>query len=166
MIVVSNTSPLTNLAAIRRFDLLQFLYSEIQIAHAVADELWSGGLGWPGSQEVAAASWIHRHQVQNRHLVRALRSSLDPGESETIALALELEADLVLIDEREGTREARRQGLRVVGVVGMLLEAKAKGLVESVGPELDSLRQQAGFYLGDGLVQEVLQLAGEVGQGG
>ena len=162
MIVVSNTSPLTNLAAIGRFNLLQELYGEIQIAQGVAAELWSGGRGWPGGQEVAAADWVHRHSVENHHLVHALQGSLDFGESETIALALELEADLVLIDERDGAREARRLGLRVVGVVGMLLEAKAKGFIDQVRPELLSLRQQAGFYLGEGLIQEVLQLAGEV----
>ena len=66
MIVVSNTSPLTNLAAIGQFELLQILYSKIEIAQGVWDELNAKNKQWPGRNEVAAAGWIHRHNVQNQ----------------------------------------------------------------------------------------------------
>ncbi|MFQ5613532.1 MAG: hypothetical protein ACE5H9_15515 [Anaerolineae bacterium] len=66
MIVVSNTSPLTSLAAIEQFSLLKRLYSEIHIAEAVWEELNAGGRHWPGRDEVAAAAWIQRHPTQNR----------------------------------------------------------------------------------------------------
>jgi predicted nucleic acid-binding protein len=97
MIVVSNTSPLTNLAAIGQFDLLRLLYSELHIAYGVWDELNAGGKRWPGCDEVAAAGWIQRHAVQNQALVTALRRDLDRGEAESIALALELGADLIWV---------------------------------------------------------------------
>ncbi len=161
MIVVSNTSPLTNLAALGQFDLLHRLYDKIHIAQAVWEELNARGQRWPGRDEVSAADWIKRHTVQNQPLVIALQRDLDPGEAESIALALELEAGLVLLDEKEGRHAAQRMGLRVVGVVGILLEAKASDVISAIRPLLDGLRQTAGFYLGESLYQHALTLAGE-----
>jgi predicted nucleic acid-binding protein len=106
MRVVSNTSPLTNLAAIGQFDLLHELYVEVHIADGVWQELNAREQRWPGRDEVAAANWIERHTVQNQALVTALRRDLDSGEAETIALALELSAGLVLLDEQEGRHAA------------------------------------------------------------
>ena len=91
----------------------------------------------------------------------ALCQDLDLGEAESITLALELKADLILMDERDGRHRAIQLGLKPVGVVGVLLTAKARGHVTKVRPMLDALRQQAGFYLGDSLYKEVLRLAQE-----
>ncbi|PKO23389.1 MAG: DUF3368 domain-containing protein [Chloroflexi bacterium HGW-Chloroflexi-1] len=161
MIVVSNTSPLTNLAAIEQFDLLHRLYAELHIAEAVWDELNAQGRRWPGRDEVAVAGWIHRYAVQNQALVIALQRDLDRGEAESIALALELGADLVLLDEKEGRRAAERHGLDVIGVVGILLDAKASGMIGKVQPHLDALRRVAGFRLRGSLYGYALMLANE-----
>ena len=99
--------------------------------------------------------------MQNWALVTALERDLDRGEAETIALSLELGADVVLMDEREGRRAAQRLGLRVVGVVGIVLDAKACGAVKAVRPHLDALRQTAGFYLADAVYDDALSWAGE-----
>lgn len=107
MIVVSNTSPLTNLAAIGQFELLRKLYSEIHIADGVWDELNAYDQRWPGADEVESASWIHQHPVKNHLLVNILRRDLDRGESETIVLAEELGADMVFLDEKEGRHAAQ-----------------------------------------------------------
>jgi len=161
MIVVSNTSPLTNLASIGQFEVLQRLYKQLEIAEAVWDELNWGGKQWPGRDDTAKADWIHRNSIKNRDLVAALMRDLDRGEAESIALALELKADLVLLDEQEGRHAAQRLGLHVVGVVGILLEAKAAGVIDKIRPSLDALRQNAGFYLSDALYQAVLVLGHE-----
>lgn len=124
MIVVSNTSPLTNLAAIGQFELLQALFPQLHIPSAVWEELNAFGTTWPGRNAVASAKWIQRHSTQNLHLINVLERDLDRGESEAIALALEMNADLILLDEYEGRRVAQRLGLRVMGVVGILLSAK------------------------------------------
>lgn len=160
MIVCCDTSPLTSLAAIGRFDLLLEIYGELHIPGAVWDELNQGGVGWPGRDEVDGARWIHRHQVANTALVVTLTRDLDRGEAETIALALELGAELVLLDEREGRRAAQRLALHVSGVLGTLLAAKSKGLLLEMRPCLDDLRR-IGFYLTDGLYSAVLETAGE-----
>jgi hypothetical protein len=161
MIVVSDTSPLTNLAAIGHFDLLRQLYHEVHIPEGVWAELTAQGKRWPGAVEVMQADWVQQHRPKNQPLVIALQRDLDQGEAEGIALALELEADFLLMDEQEGRRAAERFGLKTVGVVGILLEAKARGYLDTIRPSLDALRQTAGFYLGEALYQEVLELAGE-----
>ena len=151
---VSNTSPLTNLAAIGQFDLLRALYGQLLVAEAVWAELNADGRTWPDREEVAAADWIARRAVMNRPLVMALRERLDPGEAETIALAVECPPPFVLMDEKEGRRAAQRLGLKTVGVVGVLIEAKAHGLIAEVGPLLERLRQEAGFFLSDRVIRE------------
>ena len=161
MIVVSNTSPLTNLAAIGQFHLLHDLYGELHIADGVWAELNAGGYRWPGRDAVAAAAWIQRHRVNNPALVALLQRDLDRGEAETIALALDLQADLVLLDEREGRRIAQRMGLSMIGVIGILLEAKAQGQIERLQSHLDALRHEAGFYLSESVYQRAIVLAGE-----
>jgi predicted nucleic acid-binding protein len=162
VIVVSNTSPLTNLAAIGLFDLLHRLYGQVYIAQGVWDELGAGGTHWPGYVEAARASWIKRCAVRNQDLVIALQRDLDRGEAESIALALEQRADLILLDEQEGRHAAQRLGLPVIGVIGVLLDAKARGTLGLVRPALDALRQEAGFYIDSLLYERALTLAGEL----
>ena len=161
MIVVSNTSPLTSLAAIGELDLLRHLYGRLHVARGVWEELNAKGQSWPGRDDVAEADWIELHAVQNQALLTVLRRDLDRGEGETIVLALELDADLVLLDEREGRHAAQRLGLRVTGVVGLLLEAKSRGVVGTIRPRLDALRHKAGFYLSEPVYHAALSLAGE-----
>jgi predicted nucleic acid-binding protein len=161
--VISNTSPLTNLAAIGEMGLLERLFGRLHIAEAVRLELEAGGPDWPGRAEVAAASWVACHNVRNRSLVLALSQDLDPGESETIALGLEIGASLILMDEREGRHRAQRMGLRTMGVVGVLLRAKELGFLTTVRPSLDARRSRAGFWLGEAVYQQALSAASEVG---
>ncbi len=161
MIVVSNTSPIINLAAVGQLNLLHQLYGELIVPQAVYDEIVVAGEGLPGSAEVATSDWIHPQSAANRTAVTALQSELDPGEAEAIALAVELNADMLLLDERIARRIASRFGLPFVGILGVLLEAKAQGLVVDVKPIVDQLISQAGFWIDSRLYARVLQAAGE-----
>lgn len=161
MTIVSNASPLVSLARIDKLDLLQQLYEEVTIPDAVRHEVVVEGAGQPGSGEVEAAPWINRRSVANRPLVRALQQHLDPGEAEAIALALELGAELLLMDEHLGRETARHLGVRYTGVIGVLIEAKRKRLLTAVKPHVDALRNIAGFYMGNALYRRVLQDEGE-----
>ncbi len=153
MIVVSNASPLLNLAAVGHLDLLRQLYSSIKIPQAVFDEIIKAGQ--------IAPSWIETRAVSNRALVTALMLELDTGEAEAIALAVELPAYLLLMDERIGRRVAARFGLKFTGILGTLIEAKIKGLIPSVKPIVDDLRRKAGFWISESLYRRILQQAGE-----
>ncbi len=113
MIIVSDTSPLTNLTAIGQFSLLGRLYNEIHIANVVWSELNAGNQRWPGAEEVEASGYIYRHDIKNRVLATALGADLNNGESESIVLALELESSFLLMDEKEGCRRTQRLGLWV-----------------------------------------------------
>ncbi len=132
MVVVSNTSPISNLAMIGRLNLLRSQFQEIK-PRSLKDTKVAGLLG----------------------------VTLEPGEAEAIALALELSSDLVLLAERDGRSAAAHAGLRVAGVLGVLLRAKNEGQIELLKPELDALRTRARFFLSAWLIERVLQVAGE-----
>ena len=161
MIVVSDASAPINLARIGELDLLRKLYSEIVVPEAVWQEVVVNGAGQPGAEEISTVDWVKRMLVKNRHLVQALRQDLDAGEAEAIALVLEIEADLLLMDERLGRESARHFGLRYIGLIGVLIEAKHKGLISAVKPYLDTLRDMAGFRLANDLNERVLRDQGE-----
>ncbi len=90
-----------------------------------------------------------------------LRSSLDVGEAEAIALAEEVEADIVLIDEMAGRETACIRGFTVLGTLGLLVRAKQSGLHPSVAPLLDRLRSELNFFISDELRRTILRQAGE-----
>jgi len=161
VIVVSNTSPVTNLAAVGQLEVLQQLYEKVLIPQAVHGELTFGGAAQPGGTEVQTLEWIETRQVTDRALVAALRMELDAGEAEAIALAVELKANLLLLDERRGRVVASRLGLRFIGLLGVLIEAKQKGCIPAVKPVLDDLVVKAGFWVSQRLYARVLQAAGE-----
>lgn len=161
MIVVCNTSPIIALACAGQLELLHTVYSQIVVPHAVFEEITVAGAGEPGAREVAEALWIKCQPVRNASLVTALRLDLDAGEAEALALAVELSADLILLDERSGRRAAQRLGLAVVGTLGILIAAKDRGLLATVRPVLDALRVDAGFWIGDELYDTVLSTANE-----
>jgi predicted nucleic acid-binding protein len=115
----------------------------------------------PGADAFQAFDWITIQTVGDSVLLRALDGELDRGEAEAIALAVDLRADLLLVDERLARKVALRMGLSVVGVLGVLLEAKSKGLLPEVRPVLSDLLTRAGFRIGPEPYALVLRTAGE-----
>lgn len=160
MIVVCDASPIISLSSIGRFDLLRQLYEKICVPDAVYKEVTRAGER-AGAGELASADWVERRTLGNDFLARALYGELDHGESEAIALAVELGADLLLVDERQGRAVAARFGLKVAGVLGVLIEAKQKGLLARIGPVLEELQSQGGFRVSPELRLRVLEAAGE-----
>jgi len=162
VIVISNSSALINLVIIGRLDLLREKFGEIIVPQAVWQEVVIEGAGKPGAKEVERANWIRVEEVTNKPLVQLLEQKLDDGESEAIALALEVGADLVLLDERDARDTAESLGLDILGVIGILIWAKKKGLILSLQDELDQLRNVAKFRFNDELYRRVLAEVGEV----
>lgn len=161
MIVVSNASPIVNLAAVGRLELLRQLYGKVVIPQAVHHEIVVVGAGQPGAAEVEASDWVEFCRVTDRTMVTSLQLEVDEGEAEAIALAAELEADLLLLDERRGRIVASRLGLKFIGLLGVLIEAKHRGLVPAIKPLLDDLIGKAGFWVTRGLYDRVLRAVGE-----
>lgn len=105
--------------------------------------------------------WMIQVEVKDYTLVQALALDLDRGEAEAIALALQLGRSQVLIDEADGRSKARSMGLRPIGVLGVLLQAKKIGQIDSVRSAMNSLRKEIGFYIAEELFNLILVQAGE-----
>ena len=161
MIVISNTSPITNLAAVGQLAILQQLYQTVFIPDAVYAELTTGKDSHSQEVEIRTRSWIEVKPVANQTFEAALHMELDPGEAAALALAVEMKADLLLLDERRGRSIAARLGLRFVGLLGVLIEAKRQGYLAAVKPILEDLITKAGFWVSQRLHARVLEAAGE-----
>lgn len=161
MIIVSNTSPIFYLSTIGQLDLLYQLYNEIVIPTSVFNEITNVGNTDVSATVVPTLSWIKTQSATNQAFVNTLIAELDPGEAEAIALAVELKADRLLMDEQLGRAAAMRVGLQVTGVLGILIAAKRNNLIQDVKPLLDALIEQVGFWVDEQLYTEVLQAVGE-----
>ena len=161
MLVVSDTSVLLNLCRVSAEGLLRELFAEVWIPPAVAAEFSRLAGGRVRFRGTAMPEWVRiSPAVQVPPEVRAC-PDLDPGESEALALALELHASAVLVDEAAGRSAARVLSVTTIGIAGILLRAKQRGLIPAVRPLLVRLREEAGFCLSPGFEAEVLRLAGE-----
>jgi predicted nucleic acid-binding protein len=161
VIVVSDTSPLMNLAVVEHLRLLHQLYDTVLIPDAVWNELTSLSSQHAEVADVQTLSWLERYPGTTRAVVHALQAELDLGEAEAIALAVEKHADLLLMDERRGRQVAARMGLTSIGLLGILLEAKRREFLSEVKPILDDLIAKAGFWVSSQLYFRVLQAASE-----
>ncbi len=158
--VVSDSGPLIHLSQIGRLYLLKEFFGEVLIPPAVYREVVIEGRGRPGSREVKEAQWIRVVEIRDKRLKNILQLVLDEGESEAIVLALETNANLVLLDDREARIQAKKLRLHVAGTLGILLRAKRLGLVESLREELNKLKD-AGFRISKNLEEELLKIARE-----
>ena len=156
MIVVADASPLIALARIGQLELLRTMFERLLLPEAVWREVVASGLDKAGAGTVTQADWIERRKVADAGMVGLLRRDLGAGESETIALAREAGADLVLVDERAGRTAAKRLGLRVTGLVGVLIEARERGLLPDAAAVVDDLHRRAGFWLSEELRRMVV----------
>jgi hypothetical protein len=159
MIVVSDTSAITNLIQIDHLWLLREVYQNIIIPQAVYDELVSDT---KNKLIIESLSWIKIKEVKENDITRNLKEVLDPGESEAITLALELDADFIIIDEKKGRKIAEDYGLRKIGLVGILVESKRKGLIKEVRNLLEQLIEKANFFVSEKLYKDVLYQLNEL----
>jgi uncharacterized protein len=146
---VTNSTCLIGLERIGRLDILPQVFSSITIPLAVKAEV---GL---------SLDWLTITAVKNIAAVATLKTQLDDGEAEAIALAMELGDVFIILDDRNARRIAQQLNLKVIGTVGMLLRAKQKGVIVEIKPLLTAL-EQADFRISESLVQNALLLAGEL----
>lgn len=156
MKVVCDTSPLILLAKIDRLDLLFRLYDDVVVPVSVLDEVTMR----PSEETRAIESLVENQALQIRRgspeALESLSVDLGAGEREAIALAIETEADMVVLDDREGRRVARERELAVTGTIGILIEARARDMISSVRRELDRL-VEAGLWIDEVFYHRILQ---------
>jgi predicted nucleic acid-binding protein len=153
MIVVSDTSPISALIKIEHEHLLSALFGEVIVPVAVHSELLRAHPDLP--------KWLRVESVKNLSAAMSFRNLVDPGEAEAIQLAKELSADRLLIDDLKGRQLAEREGLRAMGLVGVLLLAKTRNLIPSVKILIVRLKAEARVYLSDEVVRIALETAHE-----
>ena len=158
MVIISDTSPITNLIKIGKLYILELLFTEIIIPVKVYEEL----ANYENQKEIISqCAWIKVKKVQQTDLVQQLANFLDDGEAEAIALANELNARFLIIDERKGRQYAEKYGLKIIGLLGILIRAKQKGHIDFLKPILTELENDIGFRMSKSLLERVLREAGE-----
>lgn len=163
MRVVSNTSPLSNLAIVNRLQLLRERYGRIIVPPAVQRELHA--LAHPAGRarlaQALADGWVVVENVPSSDQAGSLMNRIDPGEAEALALALQSRADILLIDDRKGRLLAQQHGQPCSGILGLLIWAKDRGRIESITSEMVRLITEARFFIHPSLQARLRTKAGE-----
>ena len=155
MLVVADATPLRYLAVIGLIGLLPTLFNRILIPHVVWDELRT-----PSTPEAvrlimdSRPDWLYL-QSPRRDSLDAVSPDLDQGERAAIALAVEVRADLVLIDEAAGRRVAKELGMRITGTVGVLRLAAERGMIDV--PDVLSQLRVSGFYIDENVLRAAFE---------
>jgi hypothetical protein len=160
MIVISDTSCIGYLIIIDQLLLLKENFSEIIIPQIVHKEILQLSPKYDLNKYLHAG-WIISRPIKNKKLYEEFLSRVDEGESEAIVLAKEIQADLLLIDERKGTSLARSLNIKTIGLLGVLLLSKEKKIIPFVKPILDQLIAKTTFRIDKFLYEHVLKQANE-----
>ena len=157
MLVVADSSALVALSVCNALELLLKVYDDIRVPQAVYDEVVINGK----PQSTALQSFLEG-RVASVDLSRWVLAAggLGQGELEAMALYRQLSADALLIDDRRARAVAERNQIVCVGVLGFLLMAKRRGLIQRVAPCVEKLRSSS-LYYGDDLLEKLLLLADE-----
>lgn len=156
--VVSNTTPLIALSKISKTELLKSIYGEIIIAKGVFEE-YESGKDKDFYTDLSGLKWIKIVEIKDKEALEYL-IDLDKGEAESIVLANEIEADLLIIDELRGRELARLMGLNITGTIGVLLKAKEENLIQTALPFIFELIEK-GIWINENLIQYVKEIAQE-----
>ncbi|MCI4624951.1 MAG: DUF3368 domain-containing protein [Candidatus Magnetoovum sp. WYHC-5] len=159
MKIVSDSSPIISFAKIKNIALLRQVLKKIIVPKAVYDEIVNQGYERFGAIEIEKADWIEIIKINNYSKINKLRAGLGLGERESIVLAEELEA-ILLINDRLGRQEAENRGITCFGTLRVLKEAKKKGFIKKIKPLIDELMKQ-GLYLKDSVYLKFLKDIGE-----
>jgi predicted nucleic acid-binding protein len=158
MIVVSDTSSISNLLQIGEIDLLRRIFYKIVIPTEVFAEICKVE---KHKEFLSKQDWIETATLSDTNLKDSLLNDLDGGEAEAIALAVELKAEYLLMDETKGRQIAENFNIKVTGILGILIKAKEEGLITELKPYLQRLVDEAGFWLNPKLIVKILEIVNE-----
>lgn len=146
-LIIADSSCLIALDNINQLVILKGIFDEITITGEIANEF-----GKP------IPKWMKVQTPKSKENVRKLLKTLDPGEAEAIALAIENNNSILIIDEKKGRKIAFSYDLKVIGTLRVIMLAKKRNLVEDIRPIIKSLRE-VGFRVSDKLEQEILRIS-------
>ncbi|WP_395751991.1 DUF3368 domain-containing protein [Prosthecobacter sp.] len=161
MIVIADTSVLLNLDLVGQLQLLRLLFGTVIIPPAVKAEFERLAATNGRFAGLILPDWVQVKSWQQTRLTDEILKLLDPGESAAISLAIELHADALLMDESEGRAVAQAHGLRTIGIVGILIQARKAGHLPAIRPVIEDLRIRAKFRLSEALVRHALSMCQE-----
>jgi hypothetical protein len=161
MIVIADTSVILNLCRVQHEHLLQQLFKRVLIPNEVAGEFERLAKIQKRFAGLVLPNWIEIVSAPASFPAEVIKAELDAGESAAIALFLKQKADALLIDESLGRSVAEKLGIRTMGIVRILIEARDRKLISSVKFLLDRLETEANFWISRGLRLQILKLAGE-----
>ncbi len=163
MLVVSDTSAISNLALLGLLSSLKEQFGKVVIPVAVARELaaLTDAAALEMIREAVLLGWLETITLTDEENLFASTLRLDAGESEAISVARIRSADLLCMDEATGRAIAMGLKLSVKGILGILLDEKAAGRIPTIKPLMDKLQKEHGFFISPALRTRVLSLAGE-----
>lgn len=153
MNVVSDTTAITTLLKAGQARLLQELFEKVFVPQAVWDELKAFHAELP--------IFVQLHPVSNASQRLPGTETLGRGEAEALLLAKELNARLLVTDDRKARMAAKRLNIGCVGLVGIVVQAKRAGKISSARGLLEIIEVKGGLYLSDAVIAEALRLADE-----
>lgn len=148
-IVIADTSCLIALTNIEALHVLKALYSNVFITPEIAREF-----------DEVLPEWISVEEVSNKKYQQILATRLDLGEASAIALAMEKNEVLLILDDLKGRKEAEKLGFTITGTLGVLYKAKKENVIELIKRYLDSLKT-VGFRISSELEMNLLERSGE-----
>ena len=157
--VIANTSPIQYLYQLDLLDFLPQLYGEVLVPEGVVRELQNGARLGVSLPNITSLSWLRTRSVKSAPVL-PLAAGLGAGEREVLALAVEVDSPLVILDDALARRFAQRLNLPLTGTLGLLLKAKQQKRIERVGPYLRRL-EALRFRLDASTRGAVLELANE-----
>jgi len=161
MLVISDTSPISNLIVIGKLSLLKKVFDVIVIPESVYSEIKALEKFNVDLTEFRNASWIKIVQIHDLNTYHELLKQVDKGEAEAITIAHEMKSDFLLIDEKKGRAIAKEMGIKIIGLIGVLVKAKREKSIDNVKPILDDLRNVARFRISEDLYNEILKSVNE-----
>jgi predicted nucleic acid-binding protein len=159
-IVICDTSVIFYLHRLRHLNLLKELYGTVAVPQTVVSELKQGQDEGEDVPDISDYPWIRIKSIRIPNVI-GLMTDLGPGEAGVLALALEEQDALVILDDLLARRIAMLQGIRLTGTAGILLKAKTQGYIQVIAPLLKKL-QSLGFWLSNDTQQNILKLADEL----
>ena len=148
-VIIADSSCLIALSNINELEIFQKVYEQITITPEIEDEFGE-----------RIPDWIKVEEVADKMKIAILELELDKGESSAIALAIEKENSLLVIDEKKGRNVAKKMGIKITGILGVIIKAKEIGLIKKVAPLIEKL-EKVDFRISKTLKENILRRVGE-----